>query len=75
MQRDIRNPFCEIIAASESMWHERKGFDTATNIRSMKMHFRAINKELDRIKKNIELLETQEFVMIKTFIEKAYEES
>ena len=61
MEDFVKNNFCEIIAAAEAMWHERKGFDTAQNKRSMKTHFNAIKKELDRIKKNIELLEAQEF--------------
>lgn len=60
MERFIKNNFCEIIDASSQMWHERKGFDFANNRRTMKSHLNAINREIERIKKNIELIESQE---------------
>jgi adenylosuccinate lyase len=71
MSSEIKNNFCEIIAAAESMWHERKGFDWATNKRSQGAHFTAIKRELERIKKNIHLLETEEFPMIEATLKQS----
>lgn len=68
MDNHIKNNFCEIIAAASEMWHERKGFDTTENKRSMKAHLTAMKKELERIKKNIGLIESQELPMLEQFI-------